>query len=232
MSLEDKERETAILTAAAQLIIRYGYNKLTMTDIADAVGLSRGLIYLHFKSKDEVLEALIAHEMLNYGALWLQHIESDPQGGTVASIYRSVVYALNNSPLMASIVKRDEKTFGKYLRKPGNLFESLRTPSMTHNFLAAMQAAGVVRQGVNIAAMAFILDAVSYAMVSSDESPEALAAPAYDAIMETFAEMLDRMLTPPDGGNQEAGKAILRQIADEARSYFNQVHSSEMDEQQ
>jgi AcrR family transcriptional regulator len=186
MSLEDKERETAILTAAAQLIIRYGYNKLTMTDIADAVGLSRGLIYLHFKSKDEVLEALIAHEMLNYGALWLQHIESDPQGGTVASIYRSVVYALNNSPLMASIVKRDEKTFGKYLRKPGNLFESLRTPSMTHNFLAAMQAAGVVRQGVNIAAMAFILDAVSYAMVSSDESPEALAAPAIRKLVKPF----------------------------------------------
>jgi AcrR family transcriptional regulator len=225
MTVEEKERETAILTAAAQLIIRYGYNKLTMTDIADAVGLSRGLIYLHFKSKDEVLEALIAHETLNYGALWLQHIEADPQGGTVASIYRSVVYALNNSPLMAAIVKRDEKTFGKYLRKPGNLFESFQTPSMTHNFLAAMQAAGVVRQGVNIAAMAFILDAVSYAMVSSDESPEA---PAYDAIMETFAEMLDRMLTPPDGGNQEA---VLRQIASEARSYFNQVHSSEMDEQ-
>jgi AcrR family transcriptional regulator len=65
MTTEGKDRVEAILDAAARLIIRYGYNKMTITDIADAVGLARGLIYLHFKSKDEVLEALIAREMLS-----------------------------------------------------------------------------------------------------------------------------------------------------------------------
>jgi AcrR family transcriptional regulator len=227
MKIEDKERRELILNAAAAIIIRHGYNKMTMSDIADEVGLSRGLIYLHFKNKDEILEALIAREMLNYGELWLQHIESDPQGGTVASTYRSVIYALNHSPLMAAIVKRDEKTFGKYLRKSGNIFQSLQTPSMTHNFLQAMQDAGAVRQEINTKAIAFILDTVSYAMVGNTSFPSEISNPSYDEIMETLADMLDRMLTPPDGGNHEAGKAVLRKIADEARTYFKQVKQSE-----
>jgi AcrR family transcriptional regulator len=223
MAVEEKERREAILAAAAQIIIRQGYNKMTMNDIADELGLSRPLIYLHFKSKDELLETLIAREMLNYGQSWLEHIEADPKGGTVASTYRSVIYALNKNPLMAAIVKRDEKTFGKYLRKKGNIFQSLQSPSMTRDFLQAMQEAGAVRKEINVGAMAYVLDAVSYSMVGSTDFPTNESDPSYDAIMETLAEMLDRMLTPPSGGNQEAGKAVLRKIADDARAYFEQV---------
>jgi AcrR family transcriptional regulator len=129
MVTDDNGRARAILDAAAEIIIRQGCNKTTMSEVAQAVGLSRGLVCLHFKSKDDLLPALIAREMRKYGRLWIDHIEADARGGTVGGIYRAVSYALQHTPLLAAIVTRDERTLGKYLRQPGNLIEALQSPS-------------------------------------------------------------------------------------------------------
>jgi AcrR family transcriptional regulator len=83
-------REQRILDAAAELIIRQGYDKTTMSDVADAAGISRGVVYLHFKGKDKLFEALVHREMFQYGQAWLDHIEADPRGGTIGGIYRAV----------------------------------------------------------------------------------------------------------------------------------------------
>jgi len=230
MSIDEKEREQKILDAAAKLLLRHGYNKTTMSDVADAVGLNRALIYPHFKSKDELVEALIVRELEKYGALWSQTLKADPQGGSIASIYRGMVPVLKQLPLMAAILTRDEEIFGKYLRKPGNLFTSLVPPISTRDALQAMQELGVVRQGVNIAAMAFILDALTPAILEtlsmSREEPsggsDRLGKPSYEDLMETMTEMLERMLTPESDVNLEAGKAALLQGVESARAHFTE----------
>jgi AcrR family transcriptional regulator len=228
MGIDEKEREQAILEAAAQLLLRHGYNKTTMSDVADAVDLNRALIYLHFKSKDEVVEALIVRELEKYGALWSHALEADPLGGSVASIYRSMVPTLKHLPLMAAILTRDEQTFGKYLRKPGNLFTSLATPITTRDALQAMQELGVVRQDVNIVAVAFIMDALTPSILETLSShreelggdSERLGRPSYEELMETMTEMFERMLTPESGANLEAGKAALLQGRESTQARF------------
>ncbi len=55
MGIDEKARERAILDVTAQLLLRHGYNKLTMSDVADAVGLNRRLVYLLFPSKDALI---------------------------------------------------------------------------------------------------------------------------------------------------------------------------------
>ena len=66
MGIDKKEREQAILDVTAELLLRHGYNKLTMSDVADAVGLNRKLVYLLFPSKDALVEALMLREMNTY----------------------------------------------------------------------------------------------------------------------------------------------------------------------
>ncbi len=44
-----------ILDAADRLLARYGYRKMTMEDLAQEVGIGKGTIYLHFRSKDEIV---------------------------------------------------------------------------------------------------------------------------------------------------------------------------------
>ena len=43
-----------ILDAADTLLARYGYRKMTIDDLAREVGIGKGTIYLHFKSKEDV----------------------------------------------------------------------------------------------------------------------------------------------------------------------------------
>jgi AcrR family transcriptional regulator len=49
-----------IVEAADDLFYRQGYAHTSFADIADAVSLSRGNFYHHFKTKDDILDAVIA----------------------------------------------------------------------------------------------------------------------------------------------------------------------------
>ncbi len=56
--LEIQEREQKILAAARTIVVREGYQPLSMERIADAVEYSRGTIYNHFSCKEEIIIAL------------------------------------------------------------------------------------------------------------------------------------------------------------------------------
>lgn len=44
-----------ILDAADRLLARYGYQKMTIDDLAREVGIGKGTVYLHFRSKEEIV---------------------------------------------------------------------------------------------------------------------------------------------------------------------------------
>lgn len=44
-----------ILDAVERLLVRFGYTKMTMDDLAREVGVAKGTLYLHFPSKEEVV---------------------------------------------------------------------------------------------------------------------------------------------------------------------------------
>ena len=48
------QRRTAIIAAALECFLQYGYEKTTLEDIATRAGLSRPLIYLQFRNKEEI----------------------------------------------------------------------------------------------------------------------------------------------------------------------------------
>lgn len=56
---EYEERKNEILDAAEMLFISKGYTKTTVNDILQAVGIAKGTFYHYFKSKEEVMDAVI-----------------------------------------------------------------------------------------------------------------------------------------------------------------------------
>ena len=51
-------RETQITRAAYEIIAKNGYENITVQDIADHAGFSKGIVYYYFKSKDDVMVSL------------------------------------------------------------------------------------------------------------------------------------------------------------------------------
>lgn len=54
-----------IVAAADQLFYQQGFERTSFAHIADAVSISRGNFYYHFKSKDEILDAVIERRIAN-----------------------------------------------------------------------------------------------------------------------------------------------------------------------
>ncbi|WP_203655182.1 TetR/AcrR family transcriptional regulator [Actinocatenispora rupis] len=224
MAVNEYEREQAILDAAADLLIRYGYHKLTMGAVADAVDLHRGLVYLRFTSKDDLVDAVVARELDRYALAWRDLVAADPEGGSMGSMARAMTGALKTLPLASAIVARDEQVFGRYLRKAGSHFQQRPKPTRTREFLDAMQAAGAIRRDVDTRAMAFIADALTPAIrrtfERADDGPDDDDRPTSEQVLEALVDILDRTLTPPSGADLAAGKAILLDGVDRARADF------------
>ena len=63
--VSEKTTRDLIVEAADQLFYQQGYEYTSFADIAAAVQISRGNFYYHFKSKDEILDAVITLRLLN-----------------------------------------------------------------------------------------------------------------------------------------------------------------------
>lgn len=60
--LPEKARREQILSAARRCFVDQGYHPTRMDDIAKAANLSKGGVYFHFKSKQEVFNTLVEEE--------------------------------------------------------------------------------------------------------------------------------------------------------------------------
>lgn len=62
----------SILHVAAQLFLEKGFERTSMQDIAETAGISKGAIYHHFKSKEEIVNAVIEHQKQTNKAMFEQ----------------------------------------------------------------------------------------------------------------------------------------------------------------
>ena len=63
MAKKSERTRQRIIDAANQLFYRKGYNRTSFTDVVDAAEVPRGNIYYYFKTKDDILKAVIANRL-------------------------------------------------------------------------------------------------------------------------------------------------------------------------
>lgn len=56
---EHDERKNEIINTASRIFAQKGYDKSSVNDILTAIGIAKGTFYHYFKSKEEVLDAVI-----------------------------------------------------------------------------------------------------------------------------------------------------------------------------
>lgn len=61
-----QKRHALILKAAEQMIKDKGYYAFKMSDVSDHIDIAKGTLYLHFKSKEELVFNLIYPKMLEF----------------------------------------------------------------------------------------------------------------------------------------------------------------------
>lgn len=81
-----------IIDKADQLFYEQGFEHTSFAQIAEALGISRGNFYYHFKTKDEILDAVINHRIVRTSSM-LEHweLEGDTPSDRIRSFINIVV---------------------------------------------------------------------------------------------------------------------------------------------
>jgi TetR/AcrR family transcriptional repressor of bet genes len=72
-----EESRRLILKAAIDSIATMGLGKLTLDQVAERVGISRGLVVFHFKSKDNLIEEVLSYLGRRYHGGWVTILEGE-----------------------------------------------------------------------------------------------------------------------------------------------------------
>ncbi|MEZ4517014.1 MAG: TetR/AcrR family transcriptional regulator [Chloroflexota bacterium] len=56
-----EERQEQIVQAATEVFTKKGFNNASMSDIANETGLGKGTLYLYYRSKDDLIIAVLDH---------------------------------------------------------------------------------------------------------------------------------------------------------------------------
>lgn len=86
------EREQRIVDLALELLLRDGIDQVTVSTIADAVGIGKGTVYKHFQSKSELLARIVLdyeHHLAKNLQTGLEATEAGDPGATVKAYFNT-----------------------------------------------------------------------------------------------------------------------------------------------
>jgi AcrR family transcriptional regulator len=215
------QRAARILDAAADLVAHYGYDKTTVDDIARAAGVSKGAIYLHYKGKEDLFEALLLRETERVTDQLFGQWDTAETPITLFSIYMDALRAIGDNPLLKALYSQDRRVLGDYMRRLSNTTTFRDYFSFGVDSVKQFQAAGLLRNDVRPEVLAYILMLIRYGVYTVD-SFIPVQPPPMDELAPVLAEMLQRGLAPVDSSNHEAARAALNRLLDYGRDIIRQ----------
>ncbi len=133
-----EERRNEIIDAADMLFGTKGYDKTSTQDILDKVKIARGTLYYHFKSKEDIMDALVNR----YTA------EPLAAAGEIASnksmsVYERIIGVISS----LSLSGEEGEDILQKIHKPQNILMHHKMKNILINNLTPLLA-GVVRDGI------------------------------------------------------------------------------------
>jgi len=135
---EAEERRNEILDAADELFGQRGFDGTSTNDILEKVGIARGTLYYHFKSKEDIMDALI--ERYNVRLLGAaREIAADRSIPVYERIIR-VIMALN-------ISGGSSREIMEHIHKPQNALMHQKLQKIIINGVTPVLG-GIIREGI------------------------------------------------------------------------------------
>ncbi|USK50139.1 TetR/AcrR family transcriptional regulator [Bacillus sp. CMF12] len=121
-------KKQLIMESALELFAKQGFEATSVQQITEHSGISKGAFYLSFKSKDELIMALIDHFMEQFVSD-IDHIVKDPSNSgeeLLVKFFYTTFYSFQKHSDFAKIfIKEQAHTFNEELISKGRHFDQL-----------------------------------------------------------------------------------------------------------
>jgi AcrR family transcriptional regulator len=210
-------REERILDAAAALLVRWGYRKTSIDDVAREAGVGKGTIYLHWKDKNELFRAAIWRANQQVGEDIMQRVAADPEGGLVHRLWTHGLLAARANPLVAAIMKGQPDIFQGLI---STLDPGIRSQLVgnAQAYVAQLQSAGLIRADIPAPVITFLLTALKVGIINAPDLINQEQVPSMEQLAETLSDLIRRWLEPEQlPGDSDAGKRFLAEWLEKSK---------------
>lgn len=108
-----RERAERILNIAEDLLLKHGYRRITIDDIAKQSGIGKGTIYLHWKSKEALFGTLLLREIVTIWKELIIRVHDDPGRVLFSEVMRNMMLIGMQRPLARAFFTADRELLGK-----------------------------------------------------------------------------------------------------------------------
>lgn len=207
--LQSEATRAALLEAARTIFVRDGFERAQVDDIAAEAGRTRGAVYTHFESKEDLFLSLLEQQMQVMVERAMHFIESQSEQSPRLRLKAlKKFYSEAHDPEWA-ILALEFKLFG--LRNPNSMEQLRGLYRRTYIFDTFAERYGVKEEPgcAKIMSRLFALNAIAGAlMLDTHFEPDALSSKEVKLILEETFECL----FPSGQSGAESPKAMPRSI--------------------
>lgn len=109
------KRADRILDSARDLLLRWGYRRVTIDEVARRAGVGKGTIYLHWRSREDLFHAVSAREASAMTAAIVGALRNDPAEVALHRYLRRLFIEAMNRPVLRALYTRDADTLDTFL---------------------------------------------------------------------------------------------------------------------
>ena len=218
-----EQRADRILDAAAELMLRWGYNKTTIDDIVRFAGVPKGTIYLHWKTREDLFLALMRREYVRLVEDIQQRIASDPEGGTLQGITKHSMLATMKSPLMKAVLLRDTDLLGEWMRNEYASESFSQQLAQSFGLVELLRTRGVVRDDIDVRKLVYMLDAITIGFLVIEQYMPGDFKYSDEEVVEMTAEAVKRTFEPSPTSAPEPDEKTKQEIANSLISSLDNV---------
>jgi AcrR family transcriptional regulator len=203
---KQQERVIHILDAAASLLLRWGYRRVMIEDIARQVGIGAGTIYLHFKTKEALFEVVMLRETVAVWRALLARIQADPEEALLHRLMSSTLVLTRQRPLARVLFTQDANLLGKLAQGP--LMRGTQQMVPSEVFVALLRDLGLLRtdMSLSVQAYAFAATVTGFSVVDSFVGEE--ETPSLEEKAEAMREIIRRAFEP----EELPSRAVLQEV--------------------
>jgi AcrR family transcriptional regulator len=211
IGVRHEQRAKRILDAAADLVLRWGYKRVTIEEVAKHAGVGKGTVYLHFATRASLFMCVLMRDSGELVDKLVEAIRLDPAAMLPAEQARLTYLGVMRRPLLRAMFGRDIDVLGDLTHETAA--EPLRTlkTTLAGELFQLLREHGLMRTDQDIDTQRYILTAIQTGFYLS-EPLTALPAPpeaAADALSHTIRHALQTPGSPDPGALATLAPTVL-----------------------
>ena len=201
-----RERADRILDTARELLLAWGYRRVTIDELARRAGVGKGTIYLHWRSREEVFHAVSAREAAAMADAIAQAVRDDPDEVALHRYLRRLFIEAMNRPVLRALYTRDADTLDTFLASTHHHHREESNLGVNRDYLGVLAAEGMLRPGLRLNDLDYTLPTIVFGFFAAEPFLPPSLGLTLEQKADQLADTVRRAFEPPDVPSRAAVK--------------------------